>query len=138
MGRIFLFLYGVIAYVSFLGVFLYAIGFVGDLLVPKTIDSGEEGPFWMSLVTNLVLLSIFALQHSVMARPAFKRRWTGLIPASVERNTYVLFTNIVLCLIFRFWQPMTGEIWSAENANAQAALQGCFGLVGCSFWCRPS
>lgn len=121
-----MFLYGVIAYVSFLGVFLYAIGFVGNLLVPKSIDSGPEGPFGMSLVTNAVLLGIFALQHSIMARPAFKSRWAALIPASVERNTYVLFTNIVLCLIFRFWQPMTGEIWSVENANAQAVLQGLF------------
>ena len=128
MGRIFVFLYGVIAYVLFLGVFLYAIGFVGNLLVPKTIDSGPEGPFGMSLVINVVLLSIFALQHSVMARPAFKRWWKGVIPASVERNTYVLFTNIAFCLIFRFWQPMTGEIWRVESANGQAALLGLFGL----------
>ena len=87
MGRMVAFLYGVVAYVMFLLTFLYAIGFVGNLIVPKAIDSGTEGALGAALLVNVLLLSVFALQHNIMARPAFKERWTKIIPASVERST---------------------------------------------------
>ena len=100
MGRVLSFGYGLVAYAVFLGAFLYAIGFVDGLIVPKAIDVGEVGPVLEAIVINVVLLSIFAVQHSVMARPAFKRLWTKLVPASIERSTYVLLASLALILIF--------------------------------------
>ena len=106
MGRSIAFIYGGISYVIFLATFLYSIGFVGNILVPKSIDSGTPSPVGVAIITNLVLLSIFALQHSIMARPAFKKIWAHVIPKPVERSTYVLMTCIAQLLIFLFWQPM--------------------------------
>lgn len=111
MTRIIAFIYGLVAYVIFLLTFLYAIGFVGNILVPKAIDTGTQGPFAMALTINLLLLSLFAFQHSIMARPAFKRIWTQLVPKAVERSTYVLMTCAALILIFAYWQPMTVNVW---------------------------
>jgi len=128
MGRSAAFLYGMIVYVIFLITFLYAIGFTGNIVVPKSIDSGTPGPVAISLVINLALLSVFALQHSIMARPAFKRMWTRLIPEAAERSTYILMTCVALILIFVFGQPIPNLIWNFGNSITGVTLS----LL---FWC---
>lgn len=127
MSGLFALLYGVVAYLVFLGSFLYAIGFVGNLAVPKTIDSGPVGPVLESLVIDVLLLGLFAVQHSVMARPAFKRGWTRVIPASVERSTYVLLSSVVLILIYWWWRPLPEPVWSVTGLPAEI-LTGLFWL----------
>jgi len=126
MNKMLAFSYGVISYLIFFLSFLYAIGFVGNLVVPKSIDSGSEGPFVASLVINIILLSIFALQHSVMARPAFKLWWTRYVPLPIERSTYVLLSSLALILLYWLWQPMTGVIWSVENRAGAMILNILF------------
>jgi hypothetical protein len=106
MGGIASVLYGVFAYLLFLGSFLYAIAFVGNLPMPKTIDSGESGPLVPALIIDTLLLGLFALQHSVMARPAFKRQWTRFVPQPVERTTYVLLASSALMLLYWQWRPI--------------------------------
>ena len=113
MGAIASVLYGALAYLLFLGTFLYAIAFVGNLPVPKTIDSGAAGPLVPALIINTLLLGLFAIQHSVMARPAFKRWWTRFVPESIERSTYVLFSSLALVALFAWWEPMGGVVWDA-------------------------
>lgn len=126
MGRVIGFAFGVIVYALFFVVFLYSIGFVGNLLVPKTIDSGEAGGIVAAIIINLALLSLFAVQHSVMARPAFKRAWTRLVPAYLERTIYVFLTSIVLTLLYYFWQPIPGIVWSVPAGPASWIVQGLF------------
>ena len=121
-------LYGLISYVLFLVAFLYAIGFTGNFLVPKGIDDGPAVALGTALVTNLILLSIFAVQHTIMARPGFKRWWTKIVPESIERSTFVLLTNLIFFLIFWKWQPIAGDVWKVENAAGQAVLWGVFAL----------
>jgi protein-S-isoprenylcysteine O-methyltransferase Ste14 len=114
--------YGVVVYTLFLGTFLYAIAFVGNLPAPKTIDSGEPGSILFALIVDTLLLGLFAVQHSVMARPAFKRWWTKLVPQAVERTTYVLFASSALLLLYWQWQPMPGLVWSVTNPAGALAL----------------
>jgi len=128
LKRIAVFGYGVVCYLAFFATFLYAIGFIGNLVVPKSIDSGLEGSFVQALLVNAGLLGLFAIQHSVMAREWFKRAWTRIIPEPVERSTYVLFSSLALLLMFWQWRPMGGVIWEVDNQTARSVIYGLFAL----------
>ncbi|SDM53115.1 methanethiol S-methyltransferase [Maricaulis salignorans] len=129
MARAFYFLFGVLSYVFFLIVFLYSIGFVGNMLVPKGIDDGAAStPLLMAAIINILLLSLFAVQHTVMARQPFKVWWTKIIPHQIERAVYVLLSSAALALIYWQWQPMTGTVWSTDSQMLQYALNGVFFL----------
>jgi methanethiol S-methyltransferase len=119
-------LYGALVYLLFLGTFLYAIAFVGNLPVPKTIDSGTAGPLVPALAINTLLLGLFAIQHSVMARPAFKRWWTRVVPQPVERTTFVLLASLILLLLYWQWRPMPTLVWSVADPAAQMIVQAIF------------
>lgn len=128
MAKAIALIYGIAAYLLFLVVFLYAIGFVSNWLVPRSIDSGMEGGVIPSLLINAVLLGIFAVQHSVMARPGFKRWWTQIVPEPIERSTYVLLSSLALVLLFWEWQPLQGVIWDVKNLFGALVLWGLFWL----------
>jgi protein-S-isoprenylcysteine O-methyltransferase Ste14 len=124
MGPIFALGYGVAAYVVFFGSFLYAIGFVSGLIVPKTVDTGSVEPIGAAIVVNVLLLTVFALQHSVMARKPFKRWLTQFIPASIERSTYVLLASLALILVFWQWRPIPTVVWEVSQPTMAMALLG--------------
>ncbi len=124
MGRFIAFLYGLASYVVFFVTILYAIGFVSGLVVPKTIDTGTVVPLAEALVVNLLLMSVFAIQHSVMARKPFKRWWTRFVPASVERSTYVLFASLALVLLFWQWRPIPALVWQIADPQIAMAVTG--------------
>jgi protein-S-isoprenylcysteine O-methyltransferase Ste14 len=126
--RVTVFAYGVISYLVFFASFLYAIGFIGNILVPKSIDSTPTVPFWTAVLVNSLLLGIFAVQHSVMARPAFKRWITRYIPREAERSTYTLTASLLLIAVFVWWQPMGGVIWNVTDPVGQAVLYGLYGF----------
>ncbi len=126
MKRAAIFFYGIACYGVFFATFLYAVGFIGNFGVPKSMDSPREVPLGFALAIDLGLLALFAVQHSVMARPAFKRRWTRIIPESAERATYVLFSSLALILLFWLWQPMGGELWNVTSPSAMKFLYGLY------------
>jgi protein-S-isoprenylcysteine O-methyltransferase Ste14 len=115
MKKILSLFYGLVCYLAFFGTFLYAIGFVGNLFVPKSIDGPAEVPLFTALLVNASLLLLFALQHSIMARPAFKSWWTRIVPSHLERSTYVVLASACLLLMMWQWQPVGGLVWSVEN-----------------------
>jgi protein-S-isoprenylcysteine O-methyltransferase Ste14 len=122
MKKLAIFIYGILSYVMFLGVFVYAIGFIGNIKITNSIDSLPGIPFTQALMINLGLLSLFALQHSGMARKGFKYWITKYIPKSAERSTYVLLSNVVMIVMFYYWQPMGGTIWSVDSDFGKTSL----------------
>jgi methanethiol S-methyltransferase len=121
-GRFMAMLYGLACYGVFFAAFCYAVGFVSGLVVPKTIDSGPDGPLGEALVVDLLLMSVFAIQHSVMARRQFKEWWTRYVPKPIERSTYVLLASLALILLFWQWQPMSAVLWQIRNPTAAMAV----------------
>lgn len=126
MQRILILGYGVVSYVVFLVAFLYAIAFVGGFLVPRTVDDGISAPVAEAVVVNLALLGLFAVQHSVMARPAFKRWWTRYVPAPIERSTYVLLASSVLLVMYWQWRTLPGVVWDVGWPAGRLALHALF------------
>jgi hypothetical protein len=129
VGRLLAFVYGFVSYAIFLGSFLYAIGFVSGLAVPKTIDTGPVVPMPQALIVDIILMSVFAIQHSVMARRQFKQWWTQFVPKPVERSTYVLFASLALVLLFWQWRPIPAVVWEITNPPIAMAILG-LSLIG--------
>jgi protein-S-isoprenylcysteine O-methyltransferase Ste14 len=126
MGRLIIFLYGGLAYLIFLGVFLYDIGFVGDLVVPKSLDSGPQTNVSEAVLMDVLLLALFAVPHSIMARRNFKAWWTRIVPQAAERSTYVLVSSLLLALLFRQWRPLPAVLWEVVHPAGRFALYGLF------------
>jgi protein-S-isoprenylcysteine O-methyltransferase Ste14 len=122
VNRVASFIYGVLCYLIFFGTFLYAAGFIGNIFVPKSIDSGRTGALGEALLINAGLLALFAIQHSLMARPWFKDAWTKVVPKQLERSTYVLFSSVALILLFWQWRPMGGVVWNIETPALRYVL----------------
>jgi len=128
MGKIISFLYGVISHVLFLLVFMYMVAFLGNFIVPKSIDSGAVGAFGLALIVNILLLALFTIPHTIMARPGFKQWWTTIVPKHIERSTYVMISNLLMILLMWQWQPMVGVVWSVENPVGAPILWSLFGI----------
>jgi protein-S-isoprenylcysteine O-methyltransferase Ste14 len=128
LRRVLAFAYGVVCYLVFLASFLYAIGFIGNFGVPKPMDSKALLPWGRALAIDTGLLMLFAVQHSVMARPWFKNAWTKLVPKTVERSTYVLFSSVALLLLFWKWEPIAGVIWSFDNFAVRIVIYSLYAV----------
>src|SRR6266550_4965683 len=128
LKRILFFAYGSLSYLIFLGTFLYAICFIGNFGVPRTLDGPASGPLGVSFAIDAGVLAFFAVQHSVMARKWFKDWWTRIVPKPIERSTYVLFSSLALILLFWQWRPMGGVVWSVEDPAARIVLRALFGF----------
>src|SRR5687767_5467334 len=126
MKRLFFLLYGLLCYAVFFGTFLYAIGFIGNLIVPRSIDSAPTTGLGTALTIDIALLALFALQHSVMARPAFKRWWTRFVPVALERSTYTLLSSLALLLLFWQWRPIGAVVWHVDGEIGRALLYAGF------------
>ena len=126
--KVIVFLYGIVSYALGVASLLYLICFISNIVVPKTIDSAPEGGVGQAVLVDLILIGLFAFQHSVMARPGFKERWTRIVPKPAERSTYVLITGLVLALLCWQWQPIPGVVWNVENAVGKGLLQALFWL----------
>ena len=126
LKRILFFAYGTLSYLIFLGTFLYAVCFIGNFGVTKTLDGAASGPLWVGFVIDAGLLALFAVQHSVMARKWFKDWWTRFVPRPLERSTYVLFSSLALILLFWQWRPLGGVVWSVTNTAMRLVLLGLF------------
>src|SRR5215475_11346439 len=126
LRRLTTFIYGLLCYLLFFGTFLYAIGFIGNVVVPKSIDSGRTGSLAEALLIDAGLLMLFAVQHSLMARPFFKRAWTRIVPQEAERSTYVLLSSLALLLMFWQWQPIGGVVWNVEQPVIRIALYALY------------
>lgn len=126
--RIGFFVYGLVCYAIFFATFLYAVGFIGGFVVPTTLDGPARGPLVQGIAINAALLSLFAIQHSVMARRWFKERWTRVVPGAIERSTYVLFSSLALILVFWLWRPLGGTVWSVDDPAARFVLLSLFGF----------
>ena len=126
MARIGIFAYGIVSYLIFFAVFLYGIGFIGGFLTPTTLDGVPNAPAGRALLVDLCLLAAFAIQHSGMARPAFKRWWTTLVPEAAERSTYVLVSSLALAVLYVYWEPMGGVVWSAPTGAIRGTIIGAY------------
>jgi methanethiol S-methyltransferase len=128
MKRLSIFVYGLLCYTASLATLLYTVGFLGNFWVPKSLDSPGAAPLTITLLIDVALVSLFAVQHSVMARPAFKRWWTRIVPEPAERSTYMLFSCVALIALFHLWQPVGGLIWDVASPIGRALLYGIFAL----------
>jgi len=126
MSRITILLYGTISYLLFLGVFVYGIGFIGGFFTPTALDAAPTSPLGQALAVDLGLLGLFAVQHSGMARPAFKRWWTRMVPEAAERSTYVLLSSLAMIGLYVFWQPIGGVVWSVETEIGRDTVLGLY------------
>ena len=126
MKRLIAMLYGIVCYAVFFATFLYLIGFLGNLLVPRSVDVGPDATLAVALVINLALIALFGVQHTVMARPGFKKAWTRIVPMSVERSTYVLLSSLILVLLYWAWRPIDSVIWQLNAAWAQNIMWAVF------------
>ena len=126
MNRLLSFSFGLVAYGAFFVAFLYLIGFVGNMVVPKSIDSGQAAPLWEAILVDLILIGLFGVQHSLMARPFFKSWWTKFVPAAIERSTYVLASSLILALLYWQWRPIPAVIWHVEHTGLAILLTGLF------------
>jgi len=128
MGRLLAVAYGLVCYFIFLVAFLYAIGFVGNIMVPTSVDHGRSAGLGEALIVDIVLLGIFAVQHTLMARRGFKQWWTRICPPAIERSTYVLFASAALVLLYWQWRPITAPIWQIESSAFAGLMIAVFWL----------
>ena len=128
MKRLAVFTYGLVSYAVFFVTFVYAVGFIGNMYIPRSMDSAARVPFWQALLIDTLLLGVFAVQHSAMARPGFKKVLTRLIPESAERSTYVLCSSLLLIALFAFWQPIGGVVWNVADPAVRTAVNLVFGF----------